>query len=467
MLTEEQTDFLFRNVPIDELEKLLEKDGLSEAEIYHAVKSNIESFTGANFNVEKIADFLIATRHVCKINGALHTYRNGIYVEGEQTIHSEIIELDARAKSNARKEVITFLKDYKKTPVRELSPPELIPFKSRIYNLCTNEHIPYSPEYVFLNQFPCDFVDDTDEQAAAKVDSFLSSLTRGDEQIIRLIYETIGNCFFRENRYRGAVIFYGESGNNGKSSLLNLIRQTIGAENCSSLSLQDTAERFRVLGLYGKAANIGDDIPATALSDTSQFKKLVTGEPLTGEHKGADPVAFTSYAKLFFAANELPRSMDKSEALTSRLLIIPLNVDFSKRPDFDASLKSRKWSQTELEYVTRKAVQALHYLHDTGKFTQPDCMRETLAEYALENDSVKAFYQTLIINDYIGKPIADVYGLYREYASQSGLQPLNIHNFGRNFKKIANVEKYGDNVMVNGKRKTVAIYVTNRKSVTE
>lgn len=113
------------------------------------------------------------------------------------------------------------------------------------------------------------------------------------------------------------------------STLLNIILQLVGVENASSLALQDTAERFRLYGIYGKAANIGDDIPETYLPDTSLFKKLVTGEPVIAEQKGQDPVTFKSYAKLFFSMNTLPRVNDKSRAFFSRILLIPLNRDFS------------------------------------------------------------------------------------------------------------------------------------------
>ena len=41
-------------------------------------------------------------------------------------------------------------------------------------------------------------------------------------------------------------MLYGPNGSNGKSTLLNMITRLLGRENASFLSLQDTAERFRV-----------------------------------------------------------------------------------------------------------------------------------------------------------------------------------------------------------------------------
>lgn len=67
-------------------------------------------------------------------------------------------------------------------------------------------------------------------------------------------------------------MLYGPNGSNGKSTLLNMITRLLGRENASFLSLQDTAERFRLIEVYGKAANIGDDIPNSYLPDSSVFK---------------------------------------------------------------------------------------------------------------------------------------------------------------------------------------------------
>ena len=89
-----------------------------------------------------------------------------------------------------------------------------------------------------------------------------------------------------------------------------MLIQLLGKENVSSLSLQDTAERFRLIGMYGKAANIGDDISAAYFPESSIFKKLVTGEYVKAEKKGQDPIDFRNYAKIFFALNELPPIKD-------------------------------------------------------------------------------------------------------------------------------------------------------------
>ena len=299
-------------------------------------------YDGKTFLHNVMGDYLIKALGVCKINGTLHVYKNGVYVPDEDAIHGEMIKLCRRIRDTQRKEVYKYIKACPETPVKKISPPHLIPFKSRIYNLHGGTFIDYSPEYVFLNRFPYDNKPYAPEQSS--ITRVIEEIACGDRDVINLLYEAMGNCFYLLNSYRGAVMLYGRSGNNGKSTLLNIILQLVGVENASSLALQDTAERFRLYGIYGKAANIGDDIPETYLPDTSLFKKLVTGEPVIAEQKGQDPVTFKSYAKLFFSMNTLPRVNDKSRAFFSRILLIPLNRDFSAGKQ-DVSLKNREWSE--------------------------------------------------------------------------------------------------------------------------
>ena len=240
--------------------------------------------------------------------------------------------------------------------------------------------------------------------------------------MVNLLYEAMGNCFYLLNSFRGAVMLYGRSGNNGKSTLLNMITQLLGRENASYLSLQDTAERFRLVEVYGKAANIGDDIPSAYLPESSIFKKLVTGEMVTAEKKGQDPFSFKPYAKMFFAMNGLPPVSDKSKAFFSRILLIPLNQDFSKSGKKDVRLKDRKWTQREMECLTRLAVDGLKRLLAQGDFTRPECVQRAVDEYEAENNPIREFLEET--ESIVGRPTQLVYEDYRYWCYNSGHKNL-------------------------------------------
>lgn len=379
-----------------------------------------EFFDGKRFLHNVMGDYLIKAHGVCKINGAVHIYDNGIYKPGEEILHGFMIQLIPELTDARRKEVYKYIKVNPNTPEKQLSPPYLIPFSTRIYDVQNDCFLDYTPDHVFLNRFPYDYKPDA--PICDTVTGTISQIAGNDPEVVNLLYEAMGNCFYLLNSFRGAVMLYGRSGNNGKSTLLNMITQLLGRENASYLSLQDTAERFRLVDVYGKAANIGDDIPSTYLPESSIFKKLVTGEMVTAEKKGQDPFSFKPYAKMFFALNGLPPVSDKSKAFFSRILLIPLNQDFSKSVKKDVQLKDRKWTQQEIECLTWLAVDGLKRLLAQGDFTRPECVQRAVDEYEAENNPIREFLEET--ESIVGRPTQLVYEDYRYWCYNSGHKNL-------------------------------------------
>lgn len=376
-------------------------------------------FENGSFRHNLMGDFLIEKYSVCKINGALHIYDNGIYKRGEDILHGHMIELYPQIKDAQRREVYKYMKVSLKTPEKKVSPPNLIPFATKVYNVETDEFLEYSPEYVFLNRFPYDYKPNAPE--THEIVDTIRSIADDNKDVENLMYEAIGNCFYLFNSFRGSVMLYG-SGKNGKSTLLNIILQVVGEENASKLSLQNLSERFMLADVYGKAVNIGDDIPDVFIQDTSIFKKVATGEYIQAEHKGQDPFAFAPYAKMFFSMNALPPVGDKSAGFFSRVILIPLQRTFEQGKSADVKLKFRKWSQSEMEYLVKLAMDGLKRLLQNGDFTMPDIVKEALQEYELENNPIKEFLSEHKTK--LPKPTEELYDEYRIWFYRTGHKNL-------------------------------------------
>lgn len=381
-------------------------------------------FDGKTFLHNVMGDYLVKQLGVCKIGGVAHIYDEGIYKPGEDVLHGHMLKLVPTLSDARRREVFKYVKVSLDTPVKQMSPPRFIPFRSNVYDLENDVFLDYSPDMVFLNRFPYDYIPNA--PISALVNQTLSDISCNDPQVLNLILEAFGNCFYLLNAFRGSVMLYGQSGSNGKSTLLNMLAQMVGRENASFLSLQDTAERFRLVEVYGKAVNIGDDIPASYFPDSSRFKKLVTGETVIGERKGQDPIAFRSYAKMFFAMNDLPPVSDKSRAFFSRILLIPLNNDFSKSGVKNVSLKDRVWTKEEMEYLTMLSMLGLKRLIRQGDFTRPACMLEELRRYEMDNNPVIGFLEEY--GDIDKKPTALVYTDFRMWCERNGHKNIMTNN---------------------------------------
>lgn len=429
---------------LEEIEQCI-KDGLTFEEMAGAVRAKLargeapgvqlKFFEGKKFLHNVMGDYLIKNHGVCKINGTIHVYIDGIYKQGEDFLHGQMIKLIPTISDARRKEVYKYIKASLDTPTRTVAPPELIPFKSRIYDLENDRFIDCSPEYVFLNRFPYDYRPDAPD--CPLILDTIKQIAADDGEVFDLICEVFGSCFYRLNRYRGAVMLYGPNGSGGKSTLLNILTQLVGRENTSFLSLQDTAARFRIAEIYGKAVNIGDDIPGTYLPDGDVFKRLVTGDPITAEKKGQDAFSFEPYAKMFFSMNELPGLGDKSKAMFSRILLIPLNQDFSKAGTRNTSLRHRVWTTEEMECLLKYAIQGLKRLKAQEGFTRPQCVIQATARYEIENDPVRSY---LAENpDIINEPTLKVYRDYNYWCQDRGLKPVSHTKFSREVCNIRNL----------------------------
>ena len=76
-----------------------------------------------------------------------------------------------------------------------------------------------------------------------------------------LIYlqKCLGYTLCKNSRRHKAFFLVGD-GSNGKSTLLDMVKEMLGEENISNLSLLDLEHSFRPAELEHKLANIGDDI---------------------------------------------------------------------------------------------------------------------------------------------------------------------------------------------------------------
>ncbi|MDL2248376.1 phage/plasmid primase, P4 family [Tyzzerella sp. OttesenSCG-928-J15] len=383
-----------------------------------------------------LGDYILNNYNMVKIGGRLHIWDNGLYKADDEQIQRAMIELLPDISMAKRKETLTYMQ-IKCQIEKDVSPPHLIPFKSKIFDVYTEKFIDYSPEYVFLNRLPYDYNPAAKEQKS--ILNTINDIANNDSSITALLYEAIGYCLFRGTPFRGAVMLYGESGNNGKSTLLNLIRQMLGDNNVSSLSLQDLSDRFRLSGLYGMLANIGDDIPSTYIDDSSQFKKLVTGEAVMIEEKYKPSYSYKNHAKMFFATNSLPRINDKTKALMSRFLVIPLTKDFSKEAAYNPDLKDKKWSSGEMEYLIKLAISGLKRLLLNRKFTESEAVQAALRDYETINNPTILFLEEYPC-DIDGKETNAVYESYKNWCYDSGVKAESKITFSKTVCREMNVK---------------------------
>lgn len=382
-----------------------------------------------SFLFDKFATYIKNNNHIIKINGQLHIYKDGIYISGIKQIESEMIKHIPNLNRSKRAEVLTYL-DLLINKNTELSDAKYVAFKNGIYDVELGEFVDFSPDYVITNKINFDFIPDAYSEIT---DNTLDKLACGDEEIRNLLEEVIGYVMYRRNELRKAFILLGDKAN-GKSTYLDMIKTMLGDKNTSALDLGELGDRFKTAELFGKLANIGDDIGDDFIPNPAVFKKLTSGDRLNAERKGQDPFDFNNYAKFLFSANNIPRIKDKSGAVITRLIIIPFNATFSKDdPDYDPYIKYKLRQNESMEYLIQLGIEGLKRVLDNQSFTTSQKVQKELEEYEENNNPILLFFkeEPKIENE----PTNAVYKQYTEFCLANSFTPMSNIEFSKQVKK--------------------------------
>lgn len=408
------------------------KDPLSKSEIDTILRDdafNKPSFYNekGQFMHDKFAEFVKSEEHIIKINNKLHIYVDGVYSDKYSDIERALIKHIPTLTKARRSEVISYLELIAKN--ENLSNTNYVVCKNGLLNLDTLELEDFTPNYISKNKIAVSY------NPAAKsevLDHTLDKIACFRHKLRRIVEEMIGYCLLRRNELGKSFILTGV-GSNGKSTILDVLKALIGEDNISSLGMNELGVRFKTAELYGKMVNIGDDISSAYIDDNSIFKKLVTGEAVNVERKGADPFDFKNTSKLIFSANEVPRINDTSNGLMRRLVIIPFNAEFkSTDADFDPFIKDKLLTTESLQYLLNLGLEGLKRVLKRNDFETVEEVKAELKEYEKENNPILEFMEDFKVHN---EPATELYKRYVIWCSEGNLKPLGRTAFSRNIKK--------------------------------
>lgn len=386
-----------------------------------------ESFFGQKgaFLHDKFAKFLIDEHHIVTIAGVLHIYKDGVYLDDQAEIERAMIKHIPGLTKARRLEVLSYLQIQAKEV--SLSSENYVALKNGIFNLQTWKLGPFTPNIVIKNKIPVDYVPDAYYEAT---DNTLNRLACGDKALRAVLEEIFGYVLFRRNELGKAFILIGK-GSHGKSSYLKILRRLVGSDNTASVDLKELGQRFKTAELFGKLANIGDDIDNEFIRDSSIFKKLATGDAVNVERKGRDPFDFENYAKLVFSANEAPRIGDHSTGLSRRLVIVPFKAHFSKAdPDFDPYISDKLMTDESMQYVLQLGLTGLKRLLKNNQFTEAKDIKAESRKYDEKNNPI-LLYLREEEPKFINESTKECYVAYVNWCAENGVKSLSQIAFGR------------------------------------
>ena len=346
----------------------------------------------------RVTQWLLGTYHFVTVRGKnqdeIYLYHpDGIYKPDAETLIVETIRkvLGEYCSAYDRNEVRAAIRDMTLHDFKVFThhSEKLVCLENGIINVDTFEFSSHSPDQYFLSKLPVKY---DPEATCPKIDTFFEQIVRAKD--FPTLYEIVAYCVYPAYPIHRAVMLVGD-GANGKSTFLELLKEFLGRENVSSLSLQQLAiSRFATSALIRKTANVHADIPNKPLTDTGVFKQLVGGDTVGAEIKFGQHLTFANKAKMIFSANKLPKSNDQSIAFFRRWLIIVFPYIFTEfsDPKVDPTLLEKLVTPQQLSGLLNRALKALNELLDRNRFHSDAPVGVRAEEWQRQSSPIAAFF---------------------------------------------------------------------------
>lgn len=341
----------------------------------------------------------------------------GIYLTSEDAIRRLARQFNYNLTRKDFDEIIMALRDIVPRKSRCID-PDLIAVNNGIFNYADKQLYNFDPQYVFLTKSKVNYnptatnvvihnpIDNTDWD----VESWLNELS-DDPEIVQVLWEILGAIIRPNVRWNKSAWFYSETGNNGKGTLCELMRQLCGAGAYASIPLSEFGKDFVLEPLTRATAIIVDENDVgTFIDKAANVKAVITNDVIQINRKFKTPIAYQFYGFMVQCLNEFPRIKDKSDSFYRRQLFIPFDKCFTGHER--RYIKDDYLHRTEvLEYIMMKVLNMNYYT-----LSEPTACRNILDEYKSFNDPIRQFWEEISQSlswDLI--PFGFAYSLYKAW----------------------------------------------------
>lgn len=379
---------------------------------------------------------LIDRCNIIRLNGTLHTYKNGTHVPDTDLICSKIFKI---CNDMTPTKATSFLKGVELELMNndvelQESPSNYIGFNNCVLNIQDSKVYEFSPtDFILISKLGIDYYPmNSSEFNSANVElinKFFHKASCGNPKLERFLYLLILVCSCRANTFNTAFVLVGNNRNedDGRREIIEIIDR-INGNSVSHENLRQLANSKSSLELYGKTCNICEEVEHPNISYMNNIRKLILGKEL----KASDKFKFSPYVTLLINVKEILDFGNALFGLKDYFKIIPFNA---KRP-ISKSITADLFTPANLLYIVLKGIAIYNQVLRTGKGKLPvvDVIENATANYFNDNNSVLTYCRENPINGIICK--STYYFDYCQYCVDNNLKRLSRANFGIEVKKL-------------------------------
>lgn len=326
-------------------------------------------------------------------------------------------------KKAERMELVHYLKDNIRRTQEALkgSTFKRINFQNGVYDVESRTLLAHSPDFGFRNILPFSF---DPEAKSPRFDRFLKEILPGDDGNQKAILEYIGYGLFNDDCWLQKALFFIGEGSNGKSTLLDVIKELCGGRpNSISMPFHAVSEKENArVQLEDALFCISEESKATSLLESEMFKMLVSGGEVDAKKLYEDTYTFYNRAKFIMSFNNITASRDKTKALYRRIRMIEFTQTFAVDDTIKGELKK------ELAGIFNRVLEAYERLHEQRKLTDSPFSDRLLENFKRDNDVCFTFLQDhfqVTSDENAFKPKQEIYQEFSEYYESNGFSRSN------------------------------------------
>jgi len=265
---------------------------------------------------------------------------------------------------------------------------------------------------------------------APRFERFIVEVFEGDEDLIAFVQRFAGYSLTGSAQERAFAILHG-SGKNGKTTLVELLRDVLGdyARNTDT----ETVLRKRHTGIGNKVAALkgarfvsaAEVEKGRALAE-SKVKNLTGTDTVTARFLFAEPFDFRPEFKLWLSTNNKPVIYGTDDAIWDRIRLIPFDQRFTgAKADRGLPRKLRDELPSVLACMVRGCMDGqLDGLGESEK------VLEATEGYRTEMDALALFIEErCIVGPHVWCEFKDLYAAYGKWCEESHEHPESSRRF--------------------------------------
>ena len=255
-----------------------------------------------------------------------------------------------------------------------------------------------------------------------------------DNDTYTYLTEILGYCLTPWNFMKSFFVFYGESGENGKSVLLNIMEKLMGSNLYTSVDKKmftqiknnggATPELCQCVGKYlGTFGETTNDLLDETIIKMITGDDTITIRPLYQESKSV-----RLYMKLLLSGNERP-SWKHTQAMQRRVMFFEFANQFVEKPTM--SHHRKKDEKIVHKFLTKKSyrdqlftvlITSASRLFKSRKFTKSEHMEKQKGQYVNEIDTSDKFLRMLVPKPKAGITCGNLFEDYIEWCKNENLK---------------------------------------------